>query len=257
MADAGRPMTDRTAAPGIDRACPWLGLANDPATHFSFPSAMQRCHAEARTRTIEQAKQARHCLTAEHPACSWYRSPTPPPPIGAVTAAIAATAAAPLSGRSAGLRRSADPRPATPGPPVRRIVNRALLAVLLVAAGIGGIFLGSRLADQMGGGTGGADRTAAPEVSATPGAATPVPTPSPTPAPTPTPTPTAEPSPTPTATPPPTPVPTPIVHAVQRGETLSGIALRYGVTVAAITEANGITDPNHILVGQELKIPTP
>ena len=84
-----------------------------------------------------------------------------------------------------------------------------------------------------------------------------MPTPSPTPAPTPTPTPTAEPSPTPTATPPPTPVPTPIVHSVQRGETLSGIALRYGVTVAAISEANGITDPNHILVGQKLKIPTP
>lgn len=164
----GRPMTDRTAVPGMDRACPWLGLANDPATHFSFPSAMQRCHAEARTRTIEHAKQARHCLTAEHPACSWYRSPAPPPPIGAVTAAIAATAAAPLSGRSAGLRRSAgpgrsaDPRPATARPRVRRVVNRALLAVLLVAAGIGGLFLGSRLADQMRSGTGGADLTTAP-----------------------------------------------------------------------------------------------
>lgn len=240
-------MTDRTAAPGIDRACPWLGLANDPATHFSFPSAMQRCHAEARARTIEEAKQARHCLTAEHPACSRYRSPAPPPPIGAVTAAIVATAGAPGSGRSA------DSRPATTRPPVRRIVNRALLAMLLVAAGIGGIFLGSRLADQLGGRTGGADLTTAPEVSATPEAATAAPTPAPTP----TPTPTAEPSPTPSPTPPPTPVPTPVVHVVERGETLSGIAVRYGVTVAAISEANGITDPNVIEVGQQLVIPAP
>ncbi len=250
----GRAMTDRTAAPGTDRACPWLGLANDPATHFSFPSAMQRCHAEVRPWTIDAAKQARHCLTAEHPACSRYRSPAPPPPIGAVTAAIVATAGAPGSGRSAGPRRSADSRPATARRPVRRIVNRALLAVLLVAAGIGGLFLGSRLADQMRSGTGGADLPAAPEVSAT-APPTLAPTPTATPAPTPTPIPTAEPSPTPSPTP--TPVPTPIVHVVKRGETLSGIALRYGVTVAAISKANGITDPNVIIVGQQLVIPAP
>ncbi len=45
------------------------------------------------------------------------------------------------------------------------------------------------------------------------------------------------------------------VHVVQRGETLSRIAARYGTTVAAIAAANGITNPSHIYTGQTLVIP--
>ncbi len=44
-------------------------------------------------------------------------------------------------------------------------------------------------------------------------------------------------------------------HAIQPGETLSGIALQYGVTVPAIMQANGIADPNVIYAGQQLIIP--
>ena len=44
-------------------------------------------------------------------------------------------------------------------------------------------------------------------------------------------------------------------HTVQRGETLSGIAVRYGTTVQALMQANGIWNPNHIFVGQRLCIP--
>ncbi len=43
-------------------------------------------------------------------------------------------------------------------------------------------------------------------------------------------------------------------HLVQRGETLYSIARRYGVTVAHLTELNGLSDPNRILVGQSLCI---
>jgi len=57
----------------------------------------------------------------------------------------------------------------------------------------------------------------------------------------------------------PTPIPTepPVttVHVVQRGETLHTIALRYGVTVADIMAANGITNPDRIYIGQRLTIP--
>lgn len=49
--------------------------------------------------------------------------------------------------------------------------------------------------------------------------------------------------------------PTPVVHVVQEGETLFGIAQRYGTTVEAIAAANGITDVNQLAVGQELVIP--
>jgi len=45
------------------------------------------------------------------------------------------------------------------------------------------------------------------------------------------------------------------VHVVQPGETLTRIAIRYGVSVWAIANANGIYNPNHIWVGQRLLIP--
>jgi len=45
------------------------------------------------------------------------------------------------------------------------------------------------------------------------------------------------------------------VHIVQRGETMFSIAQQYGVTVDAITHANGISDPRQIYVGQQLIIP--
>lgn len=44
-------------------------------------------------------------------------------------------------------------------------------------------------------------------------------------------------------------------HTVQTGESLSQIAQQYGVTVEQILAANGLDDPNTIIVGQELLIP--
>ncbi len=55
------------------------------------------------------------------------------------------------------------------------------------------------------------------------------------------------------ATPPPTGQ---TIHVVQYGETLGTIARRYGTTVTAIAQANGIVNPNLIFVGQRLVIPT-
>jgi LysM repeat protein len=87
---------------------------------------------------------------------------------------------------------------------------------------------------------------------------------------TPTPTGTSGPVRTPTGTPirtstpnPPTPdAPdhprsAPAVYIVRAGDSLAAIARAYGVTVAAIAEANHIQDVNAILVGQELAIPDP
>jgi LysM repeat protein len=45
-------------------------------------------------------------------------------------------------------------------------------------------------------------------------------------------------------------------HTVQPGETLSSIARRYGTTWQAIAQANNLSNPNQIYVGQKLKIPT-
>jgi len=49
--------------------------------------------------------------------------------------------------------------------------------------------------------------------------------------------------------------PGPTYYVVQPGDTLSGIAWRYGTTVWAIANANGIWNVNLIYVGQRLVIP--
>jgi LysM repeat protein len=55
----------------------------------------------------------------------------------------------------------------------------------------------------------------------------------------------------------PTPTPTPAVYVVQPGDSLSGIAFRFDVSVELLAQANGIDDPNVIKVGQQLVIPGP
>jgi len=53
----------------------------------------------------------------------------------------------------------------------------------------------------------------------------------------------------------PTPVPQPQYYIVQPGDTLSAIAWRFGTTVWALAQANGIWNPNLIYIGQRLYLP--
>ena len=91
------------------------------------------------------------------------------------------------------------------------------------------------------------------------GCASPTSTPTAPPAPTSLPTLTSPPTPpsTPSITPSPTPTttPTPIVHTVQPGDTLLGLALQYGVPMAAIQLENGMGDSTILHVGDPLTIP--
>lgn len=52
------------------------------------------------------------------------------------------------------------------------------------------------------------------------------------------------------------PATTPVIHIVERGETLSVIAQRYGSSVSALATANNLANPSLIYVGQRLLIPT-
>ena len=45
------------------------------------------------------------------------------------------------------------------------------------------------------------------------------------------------------------------VYTVQRGDTLSKIASKYGITYQSLASYNGIANPNAISVGQQIKIP--
>jgi lysophospholipase L1-like esterase len=74
----------------------------------------------------------------------------------------------------------------------------------------------------------------------------------------PAPTPVVTPAPTPPATPTPVTPPSPSTertHVVQKGDTLSKIAKRYGTTVGRLVALNGIANPNVIVVGRRLRLP--
>lgn len=58
----------------------------------------------------------------------------------------------------------------------------------------------------------------------------------------------------PAPTPNPTPEPTPQTYTVKKGDTLSGIAQRFGTTVANLVALNNIQNPNLIYPGQVLTI---
>lgn len=58
-----------------------------------------------------------------------------------------------------------------------------------------------------------------------------------------------------TPTTPPTPTSAPRTHVVKKGEDLGGIAFQYGVTLAALMEANPEIDPTLLSVGATLIIP--
>lgn len=75
---------------------------------------------------------------------------------------------------------------------------------------------------------------------------------------TPTPTATASPTATVAAGPPvvtATPAATPQTYVIETGDTLFDIAASFGVTVEALTTANGIEDPTLLQIGQVLVIP--
>jgi LysM repeat protein len=134
----------------------------------------------------------------------------------------------------------------------RASVWLAAAAVLLVIAALAGYGSAYVLANLR----------AAPSPDA---AFMPTPTPLPTPLVTVAPTvgPTAEPTAEPTAQATPTieptdqpgPSPTPLEYTVARGDSVSRIALRFGVTPEAIIELNELSNPNRIFPGQVLLIP--
>ncbi len=59
----------------------------------------------------------------------------------------------------------------------------------------------------------------------------------------------------PSPTVPPTATPVIVLHTVQSGDTLFGLAIQYNSTVEAIEQANGLGPGAILNVGQQLKIP--
>jgi LysM repeat protein len=256
-----------TAAADRGPVCPHLGLVDDPATYFLYPSSAQRCHAkDGRPTSIDATKQAQACLVVEHVRCGRYVPPKSvatglPMPAG-VSAGSRSEPVGETSVRSRRRDSSREPGRREPG---RRAVGLALFMLLLIVVAATGIMLGSQLAGGSGGvtpdsATPGAMTSASPPASAPPPSLQPTPAPTLPPAtsvqsPAATPAPTPKPTATPKLTPKPIASPTQVTHVVTSGETLWSIAQQHGVTVAALQAANGIKDPDIIVTGQTLVIP--
>jgi LysM repeat protein len=248
------PSTARGAA-ADPVSCPYLGLADDRASHFAFATSAHRCHSAVGSELIAVSHQAALCLTADHPSCKRYKVPAAigAGPTGArPTAAPAATGQA-LADAGGGVRwRGA-------GQPQRGRALRAAAVLVGALAIVGFVALGLR-----------ASTPAAPSgvagSIASVGLASPVGTPATSPAspavilasPQPTPSSSAATPGAASATPSASVRDQPIIHIVVRGDTLTSIARTYGVTLLALESANPtIQNPSLIVVGQRIVIPVP
>lgn len=250
---AARPLVE---VPGLDATvCPYL-RADAGSWRYARPSREHRCTALAPPTILAIEKQRRLCLVSKHGACPTF---------------LAARSASP--GASADRRPLVDDR-ADDRAAVTRwrftrtaalVIDDGRIAVTIVAAvrrrGLGQATLVVLLLAAFA--AVGFSRLSQPGVALAPTAspsASPVATVSATPGLTVAPSVAATPEITPESTPAPSsPVATPSTsgdtYVVQSGDTLSGIAARFGTTVSVLQELNGIVDAGRIRVGQVLTLP--
>jgi LysM repeat protein len=204
---------------------------------------------------LERQQQAQLCLTASHERCERY--------LAHLARAGRGSGRTALGDGLVSTRLVVAPEPAWRGIAgrARRAPRGPLVAVGVVALGVGlgGVALASAVIDgriQL------ANASEEPTPSATEVPTTPTATPRPTATPAATPSATVAPTTAPTATVAPTAVPTPTpapppprTYTVAEGDTLALIAQRFATTVEALQAANGIEDPDEIVIGQVLVIP--
>jgi LysM repeat protein len=240
----------RTSAAVLE-VCPYL-RAESGAWRSAYASRDHRCAAIQPAAALAMAKQRSLCLTSTHESCATY--------LAARGASDEVSARPPADG--AGLWPETRSTPLVLEPahgllaPIAgssRTGGQALIVGLMVVAFL--VLVASRAAgpgasgSPTPGASGSPLASASGAVVASPSDAT-------------TPTPSVEPSPTlsesPSASPTLAPSPTPgagQTYTVKSGDTLTGIAAQFGTTVAAISEANNITNPRLIRPGQVLIIP--
>jgi LysM repeat protein len=239
----------------VDRICPFLALSTDHRTVIDGFDPDHACHAHDPPDLLERSRQAEMCLGEAHRQCDRY--------LAFLSRHAALGAAGPTPSADAHIARTRlvfdpDPRfgsagaPLAPGMSARRwLVAGGVAAVGVAAAatamggGFDGLVGGLAPAASTSGITIDASPTVRPQVTTQP---TQQPTDEPTQPPaSPRPRPTQEPSQAPASA-------APQTYTVKEGDTLSAIATRFGISVAAIQAANGLHS-DVINVGQVLVIP--
>ena len=113
-------------------ACPFVGLADDPRTRFSFPVQGHRCHVRSKPAKIDLAWQGAYCLSSDFPACDRYRPPTAGlAGVGAHGLTVAAAVA--REPEDAGTGPSSEATDPGPWPAVEPAVELAAEAAVLVS----------------------------------------------------------------------------------------------------------------------------
>jgi LysM repeat protein len=247
----------------VERICPFLALGSDARTAVAGFDPEHRCWAARPPLPLERAEQLSLCLEPDHRACPRYAAALAGAsgqqawPRPASDAVVGRTRL--ILGPESSLRRLRPARSIAPA--ARRWALGGTLAVVGLTAVAGGVTgaLGSLPVgpEPTAQPTARASMTAAgsqaavaeapsasvalptPPASATPqaGPATPVPA-------------TSQPAPPSQVAPPPV-----RTYVVQPGDTLHGIALQFGTTIAALQRANDLADTDVIVIGQVLVIP--
>lgn len=234
----------------MGRICPFLALAADHRTVVDGYDPDHRCHAVAEPDPLDRTRQLQLCLTEAHRTCERYVAA-----LGRQRVESAGQSPASPDARIARTRLVLDPGGVEgPAEDRRPLVGRRARRLLLAAAAalIILLVLVSGAVEGLAGLVTGPSATPPPSLSpsstpmATPLASTGEATPTPSLAP-------------PASTPAPTPTPaaqaTPRSYVVQQGDTLFDIAARFGTTISAIQQANGLGGSDVINPGQVLVIP--
>ena len=255
---SGPTLTGRATAAVM---CPFLATESG-AWRAAFPVGEHRCTAVVPAVRIAPAKQRRLCLSADHLTCATYVAALE---LRGAAAERIGDPRGPGAGRHRAIPvttpvlleriRPPLPIPATMQRGVGQIVLVALLAVAFVAvffARLGGAPGTSPSPSASAVAHSSASPSAAPSPTVTPGLSpSPSPSPSTSTQPSRTPRPSARPSPSGS------PRPSSGTYTVQSGDSLSGVAAKFGTTVKALAALNGLTGPPYkpIHPGQVLKIP--
>lgn len=255
----------------VDRVCPLLALAVDARTVVDGVDPAHACHALAEPISLDRHLQAQLCLTPRHDRCERYlqhvaqrggRPGRATVADGLVSTRMVLAPEPAWRGIAGRARRGRSGRAA--------VVGGAVLAATMAGAALARPALDGELsivdAAPLSTPSPEPSLVTEPRVSASASptlgpTATPTPPAPSQPAATAAPTATSDPTPTVAPTPAPTPAQTPAptvtarTYVVEAGDTLAAIAQQFASSVAAIQAANGIEDPDEILVGQTLLIP--
>jgi LysM repeat protein len=241
------PSPDDPAVDRLARICPYLE-AVDGAWRSASVAREHRCGAVTPPAVLGAEKQRRLCLVAAHSTCSTYeaaraarrigpeRVPTLPRPLARTTPVV-------LDHGRLAIAVPALHTDRSPGQAVL-IILMALAFAAIVLAKLGGATDPASASDASPDPNATALTSARPSVGSTtapttdPGSSV---------------VPSAGSSGSAASGPP--SVPATRTYRVKSGDTLIGIAARFGTTPKAISQLNGITDPSSLKIGQTLKIP--